>query len=61
MKPQNIVKDEISSKENATMQIQKKKIRNKICLWKEKLNVVEKMWWKWACVENVMAFVDSNS
>jgi hypothetical protein len=44
MKPQNIVKDEISSKENATMQIQKKKIRNKICLWKEKLNVVEKMW-----------------
>ncbi len=42
------------------MQTQKNNFKKK-SLWKEKLNFVEKMWWRRPCVENAMALVDCNS
>jgi hypothetical protein len=45
MKPQNIIKDEISSKRKMqTCKLKNNKFKKIICLWKEKLNVVEKTW-----------------
>jgi hypothetical protein len=45
MKPQNMVNDEISSKRKMqTFKLKKDNFEKIICLYKEKLNVVEKRW-----------------
>ncbi len=62
MKPQNMVNDEISSKRKMqTFKLKKDNFEKIICLYKEKLNVVEKRWWRRACAKNVMALVDCKS